>query len=163
MKKDLNFILLALILGIVIALVGFTVFYQNMFEGLSNDYTEKVSKLEKVTEELGVQKTKLNQTSFELEIKEQKETDLSTRYSDLRDENVKLEDDIATLGKELTEKKAELIESQAELTKKALLLSQAQDDLSEANSKITLLTEQRNIYKDDYDECKAELDICQGN
>ena len=161
LKKDINFILLALILGIIIIFIGFTVYYQTMFENVSVNYQEKVANLEQVTQELGIQKTRLNQTSYELEIKEQKETDLSGRYSELRDEKTQLLEDKAALGREISEKKVELIESQIELAKKSNLLTQTQNDLSEANQNIAILRADLRSYRSKYETCQAQLDALQ--
>lgn len=163
MKKDINFVLLALILAVVIILIGFTVYSQTVFKGLSEKYEEKVENLEDVTEELGLQKTKLNQTSYELEVKAQKEEDLSTRYSEVRTEKEQLEDYKAQLERQLSEKSAALIEAQAESEQKARLLVQSQADLADARDTIATLRAQKDNLQSDYNTCSAQLEACQGS
>jgi chromosome segregation ATPase len=155
MKKDVNFILLALVIGIMIILVGFTVYYQGTYESLFTQYNEKVNRLEQVTQELGLEKSKVNQTAYQLEIKSERESDLSTKYSSLREENQGLLDDNAKLQKELTENKASLVKTQADLAKSQTLMRQAQDDLTEAQDSISTLRSQKDDLEDDLEQCEA--------
>ncbi|HLC96014.1 MAG TPA: hypothetical protein VJH97_01720 [Candidatus Nanoarchaeia archaeon] len=161
-KKDVNFILLSLVLTVVILVIGVTFLYQHWFSNLSQEYQEKVQNLERVTEELGLKKTQLANTTQVIQEQQDTVGDLSQRFTQVRDEKDKLEADKATLSRELTESKAALVQAQATLSQKETLLSQAQADLVSANNRIDSLQNSNQELEDDLDQCQAELAICRG-
>ena len=144
MKRDVNIVLLLLIVVGVAGFAGFSVYYQGTFENISTGYNEKISELQEVTDELTMHKTKLDQTSYELEIKEERESDLKTKYDGLKDDKDELEDQNAQLDSELSKTKSELDLKRAELTQKQAELSTVEAEL--ANTKLRLsLRKQRPL------------------
>lgn len=145
MKRNVNLGLLFLIVASLVLFTGFSVYYQTTLKGISLEYNTKLSELQKVTKELGLQKQALNET-YELRVKA--ETDrsaLDSKYKDLSDENLQLEKDKTSLMVEVAQTKSELGAAQTELESKKVVLAQTQQDLSAANSKVSSL-------KDDVDE-----------
>ncbi|MFC1704738.1 hypothetical protein ACFLZ6_00235 [Nanoarchaeota archaeon] len=132
MKKDVNFGLFVLIIATLICFAGFTAYYQATFENVSTGYKEKIDELSKVTTDLQTQKTRLNETSYELKIKVDRESELSEKYNEVKTDketleanNAKLTSELASTTSELNQKKSELAVAQSELSK-------ARSDLSDA-------------------------------
>ncbi len=140
MKKDVNLGLLVLIVASIALFAGFSVYYQSTFRDISMDYKNKLNNLSKVTQELGIQKQKLNET-YSMRVKaEQDIKTLDKNYREINDENEKLNSDNTNLRLEVSSTKSELGEKSARLEATQSLLTQTQSSLSAANSKITSLT-----------------------
>jgi chromosome segregation ATPase len=144
-RRDVNFILLALIVASVLLFSGFSVYYQKSFKNVSLDYKDKLEMLNKVSRDLATQKQMLNET-YSLRLKAEKDRKvLDQSYNQVRDENSRLENDKSSLQNELSSTKSQLGEKQAQLEATKNTLAQTQSDLASANSRITSL-------KNDLDE-----------
>lgn len=143
MKRDINFGLLLIIIATLICFSAFTVYYQTTFKNLSTNYYTKLDEIDLVTNQLTFEKSKLNQTSYQLQVKEQRESELSSIYSDLRSEKEILEDNLKSTQDELMNTQKQLSETQSELTS-------TKSDLDSALSKIGRL-------KDEIDELEDEI------
>ena len=149
MKRNVNMGLLVLIIASLILFTGFSVYYQTTLKGISTEYNEKLSELQKVTKELGLQKEALNET---YELKRKAEVDrsaLDSKYRDVSDENLQLEKDNTNLRVEVTQTKSELGATQTELESKKVILAQTQQDVESARGQVTSL-------KRENDELEAE-------
>ena len=153
MKKDVNFGLFVLIIATLICFVGFTTYYQSTFENISTNYEEKIGELEKVTGDLQLQKSRLNETSYELKIKVDRESELSDRYNEVKTEKESLEEDNARLTSELESTKSELSQKKAELSVAQSELGQTKSDLSDA------LLDVSNLEDDVDDLCDTISDL----
>lgn len=157
MKKDVNLGLLILIIASILLFAGFSVYYQTTFKDISLDYKTKLDNLSKVTQELGIQKQKLNET-YSLRVKaEQDIKTLDKNYREINEENENLNSDNTNLRSEVASTKSELAEKSVRLETTSSLLAQTQASLAAANSEITSLKAQRDAYKaykDKY-ECVA--------
>ena len=144
MKRNVNFGLILLIVATLLLFAGFTVYYQRTYAGLSEEYQTKINELDALTESLLAEKTKLNETSYELKIKAEREQDLSSKYEDVKSDKEQLEIDKALLQQELSSTKSDLTAKNAELTT-------TKNNLAIANSKIDDL-------EDDIDSKNNEID-----
>ena len=77
MKRDVNLGLLLLIVAALIMFSGFTVYYQTTFKNVSKSFEIKLKELDQLNTELESKRGQLNETSIQLQIKKQKEEDLS--------------------------------------------------------------------------------------
>ena len=84
MRRDVNLGLLLMILAALLMFSGFTVYYQTTFKSLSTTYQNELKELGKVTKDLESKRSLLNDTSTQLQLKKQKEEDLSMKFSDVR-------------------------------------------------------------------------------
>src|SRR3989338_7709815 len=130
MKKDVNLGLLLLIVAAILTFSGFTVYYQTSFKNLSKTYTNQLQELGKVTKDLEAKRGQLNETSVQLQLKQQKEEDLSKKFVDPKSERDQLEDDKNKLTAELVNTKSQLAAASAELTSTKNTLSQTLADLA---------------------------------
>lgn len=168
MKRNVNLILLFLLIIIISSLVGLTTYYQTTFKVLSSSYKTKLAELEEITTNLQTEKSKLNQTSYQLQIKTDRETDLSTKYSTLRKikeqletEKAQLEGELATTKTDLAHKKIELTNVQLQLSQIQIQLATKEAELKDAQDEIASLEEgledaalDRNYWQSRYEtEC----------
>lgn len=115
MKRDVNMGLLLLIAAALIMFSGFTVYYQTTFKNLSVTYKNELQALEKVTSELDSKRSALNETSVQLQLKQQKEEELSKQFTDVRSEREQLQSDKEKLTADLTSTKGQLSSALTEL------------------------------------------------
>jgi uncharacterized protein (DUF3084 family) len=142
MKKNVNFGLILLLVAVLVAFAVFTTYYQQQYRALSIDYHTKLSELESLSSFLRVEKTRLNQTSYQLQIKQEREKDLSEQYITLKDEKETLEVD----KQQLT---AELIKATNDLAKTKSDLKKTENELSEKDAEIRQLEDDIDDLKDD--------------
>ena len=130
MKKNVNFGFFLLLIAALISIAGLSVYYQTTFKDLYMDYKLKLDDLKNISSTLSTEKAKLEQTSQELTIKEEREKELSTQYTGLKTEKEKLQDEKAKLQTQLTAKTNELSQKKAELFTAQRNLATAQTELS---------------------------------
>lgn len=150
MKKNVNFGLILTIVATLLLFAGFTVYYQKTYSGLSDEYQNKIDELDKLTSSLLAEKTKLNQTSYQLKIKAEREQDLSGKYQDIKSKKEQLETDKATLEGELSNAKSNLASKEAELTT-------TQNNLQIANSEISDLEDEIDSKNNDINSLNTKI------
>jgi len=136
MKRNVNLGLLFLIVATLISFAGFATYYQKTFFNLSESYEDKMSKIDNLVQTLDTEKTKLNQTSYQLDIKKEREQELRGKYESLRAVKEQLETDKALLQSELTTTKSELSGTKAELSATQSSLAVAQVTITEKEATI---------------------------
>ena len=146
MKKDVNLGLLLLIVAALLMFSGFTVYYQTTFKNVSKSFEIKIKELEGVSKELESKRGLLNETSIQLQLKQQKEEDLSAKFTDVRGERdqlttdkKKLEGDLASTKANLASTSAQLANTQSQLAVTLTDLAKKTADLNNALSDITKL------------------------
>ena len=101
LDHNANFGLLILVAVIALALVGVTLFFQEKFDEVNQDYDAKVKSLEEATESLVTSQSEMEDLSETLDVKEQREVTLSKNYVDVVKENEKLKEDNSELKNNL--------------------------------------------------------------
>ena len=139
LKRDVNFGLLLIIIATLVAFSGFSTYYQKSFRNLSERYDTKINELDNVMSNLQSHRKELNQTSFQLQVKAERETELSGRYTSLKEEKNRLLNELAQTQEQLAAKKRELTSTQSELTSARSELDATRDSLTSANVEITSL------------------------
>lgn len=115
MRRDVNLGLLLLIVAALIMFSGFTVYYQTTFKNLSATYNNQLQELGKVTKDLEEKRGALNETSVQLQLRQQKEEDLSKKFTDVRSERDQFESDKKKLDADLGSTKSSLSATLKEL------------------------------------------------
>ena len=156
MKKNINIGLLLLITAALISFASFTVYYQTTFTNLSENYNKKISEMEQLATKLYVEKIRLNETSYQLQIKEEREQDLAGRYTEVRDERDKFKSEYETTKSALKEKSDELEASKTQLSQAQAELATVKADLEGKESKISSLSNQVNNLKGDVDSLQSQ-------
>lgn len=151
LKRNVNFGLLLLIIATLILFTGFSIYYQKTFTNLSVSYESKVGEIDKLADYLGQQKSKLNQTTYQLQVKSEREKDLSSKYTDLRSIKEQLEVDKATLESQLADtinelntKKSELKATEEALEAEKVNVAEKDEIISEKNSEINSINDQKS-------------------
>ena len=77
--RNANLILLLLVVLSAVGLVGATVYFQNNFERINSDYTEKLGQLQKIKADLEQHQSLLSQVKTELQTKSTREEQFSEK------------------------------------------------------------------------------------
>jgi len=160
MKRNVNLGFFLLLVATLISLAGLSLYYQTTFKDLYVDYKGRIDDLKNISSTLGTERTKLEQTSQELIIKEEREKELSTQYTGLKTEKEKLEDEKASLQKQLAAKTSELTQKRAELFTAQAELSISKADLAAAMTTISGLRININNLEEDKVNLNAQLAAC---
>jgi len=115
MKRDVNLGLVLLIVAAILIFSGFTVYYQTTFKNLSTTYQNEIKAVDTVTKDLEAKRSQLNESSVQLQLKKQKEDDLSKKYVDTASERDSLQSDKTKLTADLASTKTTLAQTQADL------------------------------------------------
>ena len=95
MQKDVNYALLMVILGLLIAIVGMSIYYQNTYKGLSGTYDVTLKQLEERINELNAKEQMLTQTQQELNTTQKDKAVLSDKYTNLKSEKDKVDKELS--------------------------------------------------------------------
>ena len=156
MKRDVNVVLLVLIVASILVFSGFTVYYQTTFKDVSLEYKNKLEQLQKVTSDLTTQKQQLNET-YALRVKaEQDKKALDQSYKDLSDERNQLENDKSIL-------ESELLTTKGDLEEKSTQLQLTQSQLAGTQAELGSVKAQRDNYKGDLAEVCTALGDAKSN
>src|SRR3989338_6080354 len=90
MRKNVNFVLLFIIMIIVGSFVVLTTYYQTTYKNLTISYSEKVEDLQALSRNLLSNQQRLNETYSQLQVKQQDVSKFDALYSNLTNENKKL-------------------------------------------------------------------------
>ena len=137
MRKDVNLGLLLLIVAALVMFSGFTVYYQTTFKNVSESFEIKLEELEKVERDLQAKKGLLNETSVQLQLKSQKEADLSKKFVETESEREQLESDKNKLTTDLASTKSELAGTKATLEQTKVQLSNTLTDLAKKTADLS--------------------------
>ncbi len=150
MRRDVNIGLLLLIVATVIMFSGFTVYYQTTFKNISESYEAKLDELTKVTSDLELKRSLLNETSLQLTVRQQREDELNQKYSDVRNERDTFENDKNKLTVELTQTKTELASSQSEV-------AQTKSKLASTESKLVAAFQENQVLQSQIDGLRDKV------
>src|SRR3989344_420082 len=130
LKKNVNMFLLLLFVIIIGGVAGLTTFYQTTYKDLSLNYEDQVAEIEKLLTDLNAERAKLNQTALQLDVKEEREEQLSKEYTDVKQEKLK---------------------------KAAYDLKVTSEALANAQREANEFREKAASYKANYDRCQRQL------
>ena len=92
-KKDVTFVFIMLLAVTTISFALFTSYTERPYNDLTTDYESKVGELTNVTTVLQQKKSKLDQTTQELQVTQDLQATLSEQYGSLRTQKELLEAD----------------------------------------------------------------------
>lgn len=157
LKRDVNLGFLFLLIATLLLFLGFTIYYETHLKNVQSEYDTKLSQLEKVTEELNSEKSRLNQT-YKLRVKAEQDIEaLDDQFKEISEERDNLEGERDTLSTELLLSKNQLAKAKADLKQNEVLLAQTQDSLAVANQKARKLEIKVDNLEDDLEDCEAQL------
>ena len=136
-----------IILALLIGFTGFSIYYQSNYLKLSKDYKQKVTELKDLGNTLTTERSKLNQTSFQLQIKEEREQDIGTKYTILKSQKDQLESDKSKLQVDVAQKNQKILELSGEIDQINVQLINIQNQLNQAKNDINDLNSQLRSWK----------------
>lgn len=148
MKKNINFGLMLIVIALLVGFTGFSIYYQTTYLKLSKDYKAKVAELGDVSKALNLERSTLNQTSLQLQIKEEREQDLGTKYTVLKGQRDQLEVDKVKLQADVSQKNQKILELSNEVSKLEVDVINVKTQLDDANSEISSLNKVVKEWKD---------------
>jgi chromosome segregation ATPase len=163
LKRDMNLKLIFMILILIIAITGFSIFYKFKLENVSIEYENKSKQLEEITAKAISEEAKIQEISQSKETLSNDKAVLEEGYSSLNNENQELKKEKTILEEEIASVKLELGKTKSELKEKVnnfnLLqarFDQIEGSLVKANDEVSSLAAKVN------DLCK-ELEAAGGN
>ena len=162
-KRNVNFGLLALLLGMIMVFIGFTLYYQQTFNTLAVNYTTKLSQLEKVTQDLSKHKAILTHTKSELNQTEIDVEAISKEYEDLEEAKRILQGDLDTTKNNLDTKTSEL-SAEKKLTRELnTAIVQKEADIKLWKDLYDVAEAKYDNCKSDLRKCRDDLDVCEAS
>lgn len=159
MQRDIDFKLILLILVVIIAIVGLTLFYQSSAGNIIRKYN-------KVTEKLEASQENLTVTSVKLKACDAKIENLTVELNEALDYQVSSQDEFNSL---YTETKSSLEETQSSLSRAEEDLEDTEAELSQSQSDLDSCETTKQSYEDAADKAnnyaanaQSTLDECQG-
>ena len=154
-RKDVNFGLLFIVILLAVSIASIGIYYNHKYGNLADSYHSQLTNLEKVTQDLLYHKSMLNETTTDLQIKEQDGSDLNRRYTELRD-------DKEGVDKRNTELDTSLKQKVAELTEKTNELVSAKSEVATQKIEIDDLNRMIEVYKTMVNDLEDKVDIICG-
>lgn len=139
-RKNVNFILILLIIALISLLVGLTSYYEKTNRGLVEQFNEKSSQYETLKSNLSTQKSQLEKTYTELQLQVAGGSKLQSLYNEILQEKKKIEDQLSNTQGQLSQTQTQLANTLVELRKTEADLSVAQANYQEAQNEVNTLT-----------------------
>ena len=160
-KKDVNFGLLFIVILLAVAIASIGIYYNQKYGSLSENYHTQLDNLEQVTEDLLFHKSRLNQTASDLKVKEQDESDLNRRYTEMRDEKEKVDKRNTELDAGLREKSDQLVTATNDLLAAKSEIADQKTEIADLDRKIEVYKAKIHNLEDNFDTvCGGDISIC---
>lgn len=154
MKKNVNTFLLLIIVIIIGSLAAVTIVYQKTYKNLSKSYDERIDEINTLISDLNSERETLNETTYDLLVKQEREKALSGQYKTVKGERDKLDSDLQTTERELQNKVAELRNTIA-------ALQTTQHELQVSTEALVQSERSRATCEDAKQDYKNQLKACQ--
>ena len=146
-QKNINLVLLFLIVVILGSVIAMTLVYQQTYEEKAILYKEKANQLDQVMAELNLHKARLNETTYQLQIKSMDTDQLNELYESLTGVKGELEKNLKTTGDELTTAKRDLVAAQLDASRARTDLNIVRTQLEQTQLQVTSLASKVGSYK----------------
>ncbi|MBI4145062.1 hypothetical protein HY493_02545 [Candidatus Woesearchaeota archaeon] len=154
--RNANLILLFLIIIISGSLVGATVYFQDRFTDVNEEYDQKLAELKNVTEQVETYRDVLQKAQLELELKQSREEQFTEKYTETK-----------ATAEELAQTKAELEKDVRDLTTQVnsltLQVTGLQSSLNIEKAKVANLQDDNADLQDKVDCLESTADSSESN
>lgn len=150
MRRNVNLLLMVLVLVVLFSLVILTTFYQKNYRNLSETYEVTSKELSKVSQNFTSKLDELQRTTGELKIKATDKEKLDDLYTQLTAEKNKLETELKATQDSLAGKTAMLEQTERELSSAKTTVIKQEEEIADLDSAV------RN-QKQKIDELRAEI------
>ena len=143
-NKNVNLVLLFLVVLAITLMVGTTVYFENSFENVNKKYNDKLTELNKISDQLSTYQVLLNQTKKDLTLKAEREEDFTTKYQDIKGEK----EDLARTIENLQAQRERLVGEKETL----------QGTIEQCTGQITLLQSENQNLRVETDKLENQVD-----
>ncbi len=150
MRRNVNLLLMVLVLVVLFSLVLLTTFYQKNYRNLTETYEATSEELSKVSQNFTSKLDELQSTTSELKMKATDKAKLDELYTQLTAENNKLETELKATQDNLAEKVVMLERTERELSSAKVTVIKQEDEIADLDMAV------RN-QKQKIDELRAEV------
>ena len=157
LKKNVNFLLLMLVVTVLVGTVGITTYFQSTYKEVSQDLENKSQQLQVVSSNFSQKINELNRTSSELQLNKIDRDKLDQLYSDLLKENEKLDGELEVTKNQLTEAMNSLKEAKAQLSDANYKLLLQEQEITDLNTKVKNLDNTIRDQRAQIDDLKRQL------
>ncbi|MBD3310566.1 hypothetical protein GF351_05075 [Candidatus Woesearchaeota archaeon] len=163
MKSNVNVVLLGLVILSMAGIVVITVYYQETFDQLYDEYETKLRELNQTMIELDVHMKQLNTTQFELEIRSEREEELSGKYTDVKEKKDDIAEELNDTAAELKQTKDDYIRTHNQLRITEKDLEDTKDALEDAMRKLNNYENAVASLDDNAEDVRTTINIWLGD
>lgn len=163
MIRDVNFTFMWLIVSLLMAMLGISIYYQTTYGEVLKEHEKTTENLTAANERLTYIENYLTEAASELNVSKEREEDLGLRYLELRSQkeeldaqNKELQADLESTRARLSSTKAQLSSTQAQLSSTQAQLSSTQAQLESAKRTITSKSNEINSLTSQLAACQAQ-------
>lgn len=157
MKRNVNFMLLLLVLTVLVGTVAITTYFQSTYKNVSQDLATKSKQLDVVSSNFSTKVSELNRTYTDLQLKALDKEKLDQLYTNLTVEKEKVDTELSATKTLLTNTLSLLQETKDDLADANYKLLAQEQELSELNVKVGNLANTINSLQDQVDSLKNQL------
>lgn len=157
LKRNVNFVLLLLVLTVLVGTVAITTYFQSTYKGVSQDLASKSEQLETVSSNFSTKVSELNRTYSELQLKQLDKEKLDELYTGLTKEKEKVDAELTSTKGQLSDTLKDLDLTAKELQNKKGIILDMETELNELRTKAANLAKTINSLQEQVDSLKNQL------
>lgn len=165
MNKNVNLVLVFVIILVIGVIAASTVYFQDVFFRLTGNYSSTAGELKKTQDDLARYRQLYNDALLKLNstqlITEQEKTDLRKVYIVKKGEAEQLNQTLTQTQTELSTTTQELFDTSNQLTEKTSLYNTALQNISSLQASVSSLRNQVSSLKTQVNSLKSQLEQCQ--
>lgn len=161
--RNANLILLFLIIIIAGSLVGATVYFQDRFSDVNEEYDTKLAELKNVTEQVETYRDVLQKAQLELELKQSREEQFTEKYTEAKATTEQLQKTTAELEQDVIDLTSQLGQKTAQVTSLTLQVADLQSDVKAKDATIDDLQDENANLEDKVDCLETTSDSLESN
>lgn len=157
LKRNVNFVLLLLVITILVGTVAITTYFQSTYKGVSQDLASKKQQLEVVSSNFSTKISELSKTYSELQLKQLDKEKLDQLYTEIVKEKEKVDAELSVTKTKLSETFVELERKKDELADANYKLLLQEEELEDLQVKVANLGRTINSLQDQAESLKKQL------
>ena len=161
--RNANLILLFLIFIIASTLVSATLFFQNRFSNINEEYDSKLAELKNVTAQVESYREVLQKAQVELELKQSREEQFTEKYTEAKQTSDALAVEKSSLEQQLVDATQQLAAKSNQITDLSSQVSALSAQLNTQKSLVNNLQNDIDDLEDEVDCLQSTADSLEGN
>lgn len=161
--RNANLLLLFLIFVIASSLVGATVYFQDRFNDINEEYDAKLAELNNVTAQVESYRDVLQKAQVELELKENREEQFTEKYTQAKAQTDELSATKSQLEQELADATQQLSTKNAQITDLNSQVSALNSQLNTQKALVSALEDDKEDLEEAVDCLESTADSMENN